>query len=64
MPTFIPDQTFERLLADITGAFMAAATSTGIDLHDKLIEAFACAEVLPESCRVDFMDDVAVLRAA
>lgn len=64
MPTFIPDQAFDRLLADLTGAFMVAATSTGTDLHDKLIEALACADLLPESCRADYMDEVAVKLAA
>ena len=60
MPTFLAEETYNRLLADLTGAFMAAATSTNTDLNDKLIEALACADLLPESCRPDFMDDVAV----
>ena len=60
MPHFLTDEAFDRLLADLTGAFMAAATSTNTDLNDKLIEALACADLLPESCRPDFMDDVAV----
>jgi len=64
MPHFLTDEAFDRLLADLNGVFMAAATTTGADLNDKLIEALACADLLPESCRPDFMDDVAVQRAA
>lgn len=53
MPTFIPDSTYENLLRDLSGAFMSAATSTGCDLRDKLAEALANADVLPEMCRPD-----------
>lgn len=54
MQHFLSDETYSRLLADLTGAFMAAATSTGTDLRDKLAEALACADILPEVCRGDF----------
>lgn len=60
MPTFIPDTTFERLLADLSGAFMAAATSNQLDLHDALVLALAEADVMPECCRADYEDDGAV----
>lgn len=54
MPHFIPDTTYYRLLDDLAGAFMAAATSTGADLRDSLAEALAGANLLPEVCRGDF----------
>ncbi|MCB5409164.1 hypothetical protein [Pseudogemmobacter faecipullorum] len=54
MPNFISTEIYNRLLVDLSGAFMAAATSTGADLNDKLAEALACAGVLPEACRGDF----------
>lgn len=56
MQIFLSDDTYERLLDDLTGAFMDAATSTGADLRDKLAEALAGADVLPEGCRSDFED--------
>ncbi|WP_439559892.1 hypothetical protein [Roseinatronobacter sp.] len=54
MPQFIPDTTYTRLLDDLAGAFMAAASSTHTDLRDKLAEALGAADVLPEVCRGDF----------
>lgn len=48
MPTFIPDSTYDRLLADLR----AAALTT--DWHSALAEALACADVMPEGCRSDF----------
>jgi len=59
MPQFIPDTTYSRLLDDLTGAFMTAATTTGTDLRDKLAEALAGADLLPEACRGDFVQDAA-----
>lgn len=59
MPQFIPDTTYARLLDDLTGAFMAAATNTGTDLRDKLAEALAEADLLPEVCRGDFVGEAA-----
>lgn len=53
MPTFIPDDAYRSLLDDLSAAFMIAATSTGCDLRDKLAEALASADVLPEMCRPD-----------
>lgn len=64
MPNFISTETYHQLLADLSGAFMAAATSTGVDLHDKLAEALACAGVLPETCRDDFEGQEGLARAA
>ncbi|GHC17398.1 hypothetical protein GCM10007291_15210 [Gemmobacter nanjingensis] len=60
MPHFIPDTAYDRLLSDLAGAFMAAATSTGTDLRDKLAEVLAAADVLPEACRGNFAEGVAV----
>lgn len=54
MPHFIPDTAYARLLDDLTGAFMAAATSTTTDLRDTLATALAGADLLPEACRGDF----------
>lgn len=59
MPLFLTDEAYSRLLADLAGAFIAA-TSTGTDLRDKLAEALAGADVLPEACRGDFLEGVAV----
>lgn len=64
MPTFLSAEAYHRLLADLSGAFMAAATSTGADLNDKLAEALARAGVLPETCRGDFENVVGVAKAA
>ncbi|MFA7433928.1 MAG: hypothetical protein WCZ72_09460 [Gemmobacter sp.] len=50
---YIPDATFDRLLADLSGAFMVAATTTGTDLNDVLLEALANAGVMPEYARAD-----------
>lgn len=47
---YIPDSTYAALIADLAGAFMAAATGMG-DLHGKLAEALAVAGVMPEGCR-------------
>lgn len=58
MPLFLSDDAYSRLLADLAGAFIAA-TSTGADLRDKLAEALAGADVLPEACRGDFVQGVA-----
>lgn len=54
MPHFIPDITYCRLLDDLAGAFMVAATNTGADLRDTLAEVLAGANLLPEVCRGDF----------
>jgi len=54
VPHFIADTTYARLLDDLAGAFMTAATRTGTDLSDTLAEALACADLLPEVCRGDF----------
>lgn len=51
MPTFLPEATYDRLLNDLAGAFMVAATSTGTDLRDELAKALAVADVLPGCCR-------------
>lgn len=59
MPLFLTDEAYSRLLADLAGAFIAA-TSTGADLRDKLAEALAGADVLPEACRGDFLEEVGV----
>ena len=40
MAAFIPDSAYENLIADLAGAFVAAATGTG-DLQGKLAEALA-----------------------
>jgi hypothetical protein len=53
MPHYILDATFDRLLNDLAGAFMRAATSTQVDLHDALVLALADADLLPEVCRGD-----------
>ena len=50
MTAFIPDSAYENLIADLAGAFVAAATGTG-DLQGKLAEALAVAGVMPECCR-------------
>lgn len=57
MPRFIPDATYARLLDDLAGAFMAAATSPTLDLRDTLATALAAADLLPEVCRGDFGDE-------
>lgn len=57
MPHFIPDATYSRLLDDLTGAFMAATTSPTLDLRDTLATALAGADLLPEVCRGDFVDE-------
>lgn len=48
--TYLPDSAYADLIADLSVAFMAAATGMG-DLHGKLAEALAIAGVLPEACR-------------
>lgn len=48
MPTFIPDASYDRLLADLR----AAALTT--DWHGAMAEVLACADVMPEGCRADF----------
>lgn len=48
MPTFIPDATYDRLLTDLR----AAALNT--DWRSAMAEVLACADVIPEGCRVDF----------
>ncbi|HWL56527.1 MAG TPA: hypothetical protein VNQ78_07600 [Paracoccus sp. (in: a-proteobacteria)] len=51
MPSiYLSDSAYSDLLADLAGAFMAAATGMG-DLHGKLAEALAVAGVMPEACR-------------
>lgn len=51
---YLPDSAYAALIADLAGAFMAAATGMG-DLHGKLAEALAealaVAGVMPEGCR-------------
>jgi hypothetical protein len=54
MPHFITDEIYTRLLNDLAAAFMAAAISPTTDLRDKLAEALAGADLLPETCRGDF----------
>lgn len=51
--TYLNDEAYSALLDDLSAAFMIAATSTGCDLRDKLAEALANADVLPEMCRPD-----------
>lgn len=46
----LPRPAYDALLADLTGAFMRAATSTFTDLHDALAEALAVAGIMPEGC--------------
>ena len=48
--TYLPDSAYADLIADLSVAFMAAATGMG-DLQGKLAEALAVAGVLPEACR-------------
>ena len=48
MPTFFPDSTYDRLLADLR----AAALNT--DWRSAMAEVLACADVMPEGCRSDF----------
>ncbi|MBL4917442.1 hypothetical protein [Szabonella alba] len=54
MPTFLSDDAYSRLLDDLAGAFIAAASAPGVVLRDKLAEVLAGADVLPEGCRGDF----------
>jgi hypothetical protein len=51
LPHFIPDDRYSELLADLR----AAALTT--DWQSALAEVLACADMLPEVCRVDFMDE-------
>lgn len=51
MNHYLTEETYSALLADLSDAFMAAATTTGADLRDKLVEALAVAGVMPECCR-------------
>lgn len=57
MPQFIPDTTWNHLLDSLAGAFMTAAITTQTDLRDKLAEALADADLLPEVCRGDFAEE-------
>ncbi|MGA0539040.1 hypothetical protein [Neotabrizicola sp. VNH66] len=50
MPTFLTDTAYDRLLSDLAGAFVTAATNTGTDLHDELVKALMAANVLPSVC--------------
>lgn len=56
MPTFLNDDTYNRLMHDLSGAIIKAATSAQLDLHDALVLALADADILPEVCRCDFED--------
>lgn len=51
MQTYLPGPAYNALLADLSGAFMRAANTTAIDLHDALAEALAVAGIMPEVCR-------------
>lgn len=50
MPHFLNQNAYDCLLADLAGAFVTAATSTGTDLHDELVKALMAANVLPSVC--------------
>lgn len=54
MPTFLPDATFDGLIADLSGTFITAAASTSTDLRDELVKALAAADVLPEVCAENY----------
>lgn len=51
MPTFIDNTAYDRLLDDLR----AAALTT--DWRSAMAETLACADVLPEDCREDFVED-------
>lgn len=51
MNHYLPGPAYDALVADLTGAFMRAATSAFTDLHDALTEALAVAGIMPEECR-------------
>ncbi|WP_156317431.1 hypothetical protein [Cypionkella psychrotolerans] len=50
---FIADNEYAKLVADLAEAYMRAATTTGTDLHDVLVEVLADADIMPERCRAD-----------
>ncbi|WP_157791921.1 hypothetical protein [Pseudorhodobacter sp. MZDSW-24AT] len=58
MPHFIPDNVYSGLLADLR----AAAISP--DWHSALAEVLAGADVLPEVCRADFVEEGERMMAA
>lgn len=51
MPHFIPDATYDRLLADLRNAALSG------DWRSALAEVLAGADMLPEVCRGDFEGD-------
>ena len=51
MPNFIPDATYHRLLADLRNAAVSG------DWRSALAEVLAGADILPEVCRGDFVED-------
>ena len=51
MPHFIPDATYESLLADLRNAALSG------DWRSALAEVLAGADMLPEVCRGDFERD-------
>ncbi len=51
MPHFIPDATYDRLLSDLRNAALSG------DWRSALAEVLAGADILPEVCRGDFVED-------
>ena len=58
MTHFLQDDAYNALLDRLQGAFMAAATNSGTDLRDQLVEALADADVMPASCALDQLPKV------
>lgn len=46
----------EDLFIDLTAAFAMAATTNGNDSHDELVEVLIGANILPDLCGADLMD--------
>lgn len=50
MPTFIPDATYSRLLADLREAALSG------EWRSSMAEVLGGVDVLPKVCRVDFVE--------
>ena len=54
MPHFLNQNAYDRLLTNLAGAFVNAATSTGTDLREELTKALMAANVLPAICAENY----------
>jgi hypothetical protein len=51
MNFYMPQDTYNDLIADLAQSFTAAANSTGTDLSDQLKIALGMSGIMPETCR-------------